>query len=540
MLRQDARIEPKCRTHGLRYPKNKHRINQGSVASFLLHLENASELSSRAETELSMLKADLIITYAILQMKPVKLGFVPLHRVPFDERWGIELKKRVVDSLSLVEGLKLVYPDDQLIEGGLVKDDADAQKVIELFKKESVQGVVIGTVTFGEELAGASIAEAFKGYPLAIFGTKEPEQLPGGFRRSDSFCGTLSLASALRRRKIPFVYLGLFFPEEDAFRRSVETFARATSAVSAFRGARIGLLGPKPSNFETVTINEAKMAELFHQRVINVTLLEVVETAKRLKDDDPDVLEAMKAFKDIDTSSVPKPSLVKIAKLETVFRRLVKEKGFDGLAVRCWNELERYYGVVPCFAMGRLTDSGIMTACESDVYGTLSMMLQYFAGLGTTPPHFVDLTIAHPQDPNVFLAWHCGNAPPSLACENCPLKIDYHSILYGQLGKENSFGTLDVKLKPGVVTITRLNEYDGEFKLLITKGEIVDMPGEFKGSWSWVRVSDLDKLYRTLIDEGFVHHYSVIHGDYVDALKMACDFLGIKAVVVRCSIPSTL
>jgi len=94
MLRQDARIEPKCRTRGLRYPKNKHRINQGSVVSFLLHLENVSGLSSRAATELSVLKADLIITYAPLQMKHVKLGFVPLHRVPFDERWGIELKKR--------------------------------------------------------------------------------------------------------------------------------------------------------------------------------------------------------------------------------------------------------------------------------------------------------------------------------------------------------------------------------------------------------------------------------------------------------------
>jgi hypothetical protein len=47
-----------------------------------------------------------------------------------------------------------------------------------------------------------------------------------------------------------------------------------------------------------------------------------------------------------------------------------------------------------------------------------------------------------------------------------------------------------------------------------------------------VKVKDHRKLYRTLVEEGFIHHASMIHGDQVEALKLACKFLDIQAVVV--------
>ena len=53
------------------------------------------------------------------------------------------------------------------------------------------------------------------------------------------------------------------------------------------------------------------------------------------------------------------------------------------------------------------------------------------------------------------------------------------------------------------------------------------------GTWSWVEVKDHDRLYRTLVEEGFVHHASMIHGDQTRALLLACKFLNIKPVVVE-------
>ncbi|RLG06835.1 MAG: hypothetical protein DRN59_02315 [Thaumarchaeota archaeon] len=468
-----------------------------------------------------------------IEMRKVRLGFVPLHRYPFDEKWGAEIRKRVIDEVSKIPYIELVYPDERLTKLGLVWDDQDAEKVIDLFKEKGVEGLLLGTMTFGDELAGARIAEEFKDLPIAVFGTKEPKYLPGGFRRSDSFCGTLSLASALHRRKIPFIFLGILFPEEDGFRRGLERFARSTAIVSRFIGARIGLIGPRPERFETVIFNEALMARRFKQRVIHKPLLLILEEAKRLRDDDPEVAQVMEEMRRMaDASEISSENLLKMAKLEVVLRRVAKENGLSAMGVRCWTEVQKYYGISVCYIMGRLTQSGILSACEVDIYGALTMLIQYQASLETTPPHFIDWTIQHPEDPNVFLAWHCGNAPPQLACPQCRPTLRYHSILYRDVGVENSYGTAEFRLKPGPVTICRLTEDDGEFKMLITRGEALDEAGEFRGSWVWVRVDDLDKLYRTLVEEGFVHHASMIHGDYVEPIRDACKLLGIRPVIV--------
>ena len=202
------------------------------------------------------------------------------------------------------------------------------------------------------------------------------------------------------------------------------------------------------------------------------------------------------------------------------------------MGVQCWTAIQDVYGVSACYAMGRLTDQGIMTSCEVDVYGALTMLAQYLASLKTTPPHFIDWTIRHQQKENVFFAWHCGNAPPSLACEGCPVVLKHHSILGETIGLDRSVGTAEFQLRPGPVTLCRLVEYDGEFKMLVTKGEIEKADQDLRGSWSWVKVPNLDLLYRVIVEEGFIHHASMIHGDYVEPIADACKFLGIDAVVI--------
>lgn len=467
----------------------------------------------------------------------VTLGLVPLHRYPFDEKWAVELKNRFIESIekNFSNYVDLVYPTETDTKMGLVTDDDDAEKVVKMFREKSVDGIVLITLTFGDELAGAYVAERFREKPIMIFATKEPPVLPGGFRRSDSFCGTLSLASALYRRKIPSLFGGIVFPEDKEFVEKMEKFLRTVNIIKNFVGARIGAIGPRPERFETVTYNEAKMAEKYKQRVVQVELLEVIEETGKLKDDDPEVVETLNDMaKKANLSELPEQFrekiLLKLAKLEVILRRKIKEKGLNALAFRCWTEIQKYYGISPCYVLGRLTDSGVLSACEVDIYGALTMMMQYAATLGKNPPFFVDWTIRHPEKPNVFLAWHCGNMPPSLCAGNCKLK--YHSIMYRDVGEENSYGTLEGKIKPGIVTISRLVEYDGEFKLFITRGRMLEEEGPFRGSWVWVEVDDLDKVYRTLIEEGFVHHASIIHGDYVEVLANAAKLLGIKTVIV--------
>lgn len=460
----------------------------------------------------------------------VRIGFVPSHRVPFDEEWAKDMRRRCLEAFSKIEDMEVVVPDESITAGGLIRDDEDAEKAIKLFKEKDVDGIMIGTMTFGDEISAVSIPEAFPKIPVLLFGTKEGPFTPDGRRRSDSFCGTLSISSGLHRRKIPFVFAGIVFPEEEGFLAKVRSFLGTTLAVRNFIGARIGLVGPRPERFETCTTDEAILIGRFLQRVVPISLVEIIASARSRDDGDPKVLSIVEEIKkELDCSGVSEEIVLRIAKLELALEDFAREKGLKGMGIQCWTAIEGEYGVAPCLAMGRITERGVMCSCEVDILGALTMVVQYNAALRKTVPHFIDWTIMHQELNDVFLAWHCGNASPCLSKERG--KIRYHSVLGDRMGRERSFGTAEFQLKEGVVTLNRLVEYDGHFKMLISKGEIIPDERDLRGAWSWVKVDDLDSLYRILVEEGFIHHASMIHGDHVEAVADFCKLLGIEAIL---------
>ncbi len=465
-------------------------------------------------------------------MKTLKIGFIPAHREPFDEDWAVDMRRRCLEAFSGDPQLEIIVPDEKMTTGGCVRDDEEAEKVIDLFKKKDIDGLIIGTMTFGDEVSALTTASAFRDKPVLLFGTKEGPFTPDGNRRSDSFCGTLSISSGLHRRQIPFLFGGIIFPEEENFKESVTDFIRVCAVSRGFTGAKIGLVGPRPERFETCIFSEDLLMRKFGQRVIPVDLADIMSLAGSQKDS-PAVKKIADTIKaQTDSSAVEPAALQNIAGLEYSLEHFAEEKGLSAMGVQCWTAMQSVYGLSPCHAMGRLTDRGIMTSCEVDIYGALTMLMQYLATLGETVPHFIDWTIKHQEKENVFLAWHCGNAPPSLACRDGDIALSYHSILGPSLGIDRSTGTGEFQLAPGAVTLSRLQEHDGKFKMLVTGGKIATSREKLRGSWSWVEVPDLDKLYATLVREGFVHDASLIHGDYSRALVNACELLGIEAVIV--------
>jgi len=463
----------------------------------------------------------------------IKIGFVPAHREPFDDGWAVQMRKRCLDALSHIKGLQVVAPDAKLTQGGLVRDDGDADKTIRLFHDEKIDGLLIGTMTFGDEVSALAVASAFRDLPILLFGTKEGEFTSDGGRRSDSFCGTLAVSSGLHRRKIPFLFSGILFPEDSSFTSDINNHIAVCSIVKGFIGARIGLVGPRPERFETCISNEDALIQQFDQRVVPTSILDIMLRVEGLKENAPELQPIIREMKkEVDLSALSVGKVRNIAGLQYALRQFAEEKGLSALAVQCWTAIQQAYEISACYALGRVTDSGLMTACEVDVYGALTMLVQNLATLKKVPPHFIDWTIRHQTKKNVFLSWHCGNAPVSLACRAQGITIRPHSILSKQLGKERALGTAEFQLKPGVVTLCRLTEYDGEFKMLVTKGEIVESSQHLRGSWSWVKVPDLDGLYRTLVEEGFTHHASQVHGDYTVPIEDACELLGIQVVFV--------
>jgi L-fucose isomerase-like protein len=109
--------------------------------------------------------------------------------------------------------------------------------------------------------------------------------------------------------------------------------------------------------------------------------------------------------------------------------------------------------------------------------------------------------------------------------------MKHQKIIGAVTGDARAMGTLEFEVAPGPVTLARLTETpDGEFKLLIAEGRVVEAEGETFGAHGWVEVSDLDCLYRALLAD-FPHHVGMVQGHVGRALKEAGKFLGITPVV---------
>ncbi len=477
----------------------------------------------------------------------VRLGLIPSYRFAWTP-WTAQMRADNVRVLSRLPGVQVVAPGESPDEGldpargltphGAVHTLDEAEAAAAHFAREGVDGLVICPLDFGDERSACKVAERLR-VPVFLYATKEPPALAdaGLSRVSDSYCGTLSIASGLHRRALPFHFGGIFFPEEQELRAEFEAFSRAVAVVKGLMNARLGQVGVRPATFETVAYDEVALARKFGQNVVYADLDQMVAEARGFADDDPQVTELVAAIRGSVTQvSVADDYLLASAKVELALGDFWRRSGLSALAVQCWPTVQRALGISLCAVFGRLTEQHMLTACEADVLGAVAMLVSYQAALGETLPHFVDWTIQHREDPNRLLAWHCGNAPPCLARDPEHTALRSRRDMTGELpvtGGDASAGLLQFQVKPGPVTFCRLAEYDGRWKMLIARGEIVPSEETLAGTWSWVQVRDHARLYRTLVEEGFIHHASMVHGDLSAALLQACKFLDITPVTVE-------
>ena len=481
----------------------------------------------------------------------VKLGFVPSYRFRWTP-WTERMRSEGLAACAAAGGAEVVVPQPPPEGGGLdakqghtphgaVQNLDEAEAVAEYFSLQKVDGLVLCPLDFGDERSAAKIAEKLR-VPVLLYATKEPPAIDDASmaRVSDSYCGNLSMASALHRRGIPFHFAGVFFPDEPGLRSELEAFVRAVSVVQGLSNARLGQVGVRPATFETVGYDEAAMVRKFGQNVIYANLADIVDEAKRHADDDARVQEVIADIRSsVGEISVADDYLTSAAKLELALTDFWRSSGLSAMAVQCWPTIQRSLsksaGISLCAVFGRLTQQHMLTACEADVLGALSMLANYRAALGEALPHFIDWTIQHRENPNCLLAWHCGNAPLCLARDPKETALRSRRNMTGESPAEEGdpmSGLCQFQLRPGAVTFCRLAECDGEWKMLIASGEIVPSDETLAGTWSWVAVEDHARLYRTLVEEGFIHHASMIHGEQMKTLIEACKFLDITPVVV--------
>jgi L-fucose isomerase-like protein len=241
----------------------------------------------------------------------------------------------------------------------------------------------------------------------------------------------MSVCNNLKQYGIPYslTRLHTVAPSSEEFKKDLEQFAAVCRIVNGLRNLRIGAIGVRPANFNTVRFSE----KIFEQQGISVEpvdLGEIMGRIERLPETEACVVGKVAQIKKyVPTAGVPEAALVKMAKLGVVIDDWMRETDVQISAVQCWTVLETYFGVVPCAIMSMMSENLVSSACEVDVCGVVGMhALQLASG---TPSALLDWNNNYGADENKAVCFHCSNLPKHFFKE---VKMDFQEIIAGTAG----------------------------------------------------------------------------------------------------------
>jgi len=308
-------------------------------------------------------------------MHDIKIGFIPANRGFFSKELAAKMREETVKAMEAL-GITVVVPDVAATKVGCVETREEAEYAAELFRREAVQGLVVGAVNFGEEQGVAwCVKKAALDVPILIYGCQEEERLTMTTKRRDAFCGLLSIGDVLRQIGAPYTVAQrpICFPSDASFTEDLDLFVRICRVVDGVRNARYGQIGARPDAFWTCRFGE-KQLQRMGPTVVTLDLSEVIGGANRIPDDDADLQRLVESIDGYaDTSGVQRLSVARSAKLELFLRRWARDNAIDAFGIQCWTSIQANYGVCSCATMSRFGDEGMPSACEADIMGTMSM-----------------------------------------------------------------------------------------------------------------------------------------------------------------------
>jgi L-fucose isomerase-like protein len=439
--------------------------------------------------------------------KKMTMGVIVGNRGFFPDQLAKSGREEIIQALSKA-GIDSVVLSPEESKHGAVETHEEAKRCAALFRKHSdrIDGVIVTLPNFGDERAIAdTLRLARLGVPVLVQATPDDASKMTSLHRRDSFCGKMSACNNLRQYGIPYslTTLHTVAPDSDGFQKDLAWFAAVCRVANGLCNLRVGSIGARPAAFNTVRYSE-KLLEASGITTETVDLSEILGRIARLKDDDSGVqCKLGEIRKYVTTGGVPDPALIKMAKLGYVIDQWMKQTDVKISAVQCWTAMEEYFGVVPCTIMSMMSNNLLPAACEVDVCGTLSMHALALAS--ETPSALLDWNNNYGHDPNKAVCFHCSNLPKHFFQD---VRMDFQEIIAGTVGKDNTFGTVVGRVKPGAMSFARFSTDDtaGVIRGYVGHGAFTDDPLNTFGGVGVVQIPGLQNLLHYICENGFEHH----------------------------------
>lgn len=439
-------------------------------------------------------------------MEKIGIGLIVGNRGFFPDHLCKKAREKLLKILN--EKFEIITLKETDTKFGSVETWQDAKKCAELFKsnKDKIDGIIVTLPNFGDERAVLdTIKLSDLSVPILVHAWPDEIDKMDLKNRRDSFCGKISVCNVLYQYGIKFTLTEdhVQDPDSKEFKKDIEKFEKICRILKGIKNLKLGAIGTRPNAFKTVRYSE-KILEKEGISVDTLDLSEVFAAISKIKDDDKKLKKEIENFRNYtESKNVPEKSIIKFSKLKIVIEDWIIKNDIKAIGFQCWTSIEENYGIVPCVVLSWFSNSLVPSACEVDITGVLSMyILQTASGL---PSAIVDLNNNYKNQKDKVVLFHCSNFPVSIFKKS---KIDYHKMISGFVGKENSYGAVIGKIKPSLFTHLRLStdDFSGKIKGYTGEGKITDDEIETFGGFGVAEIKNLQGLLKFICENGFEHH----------------------------------
>ena len=372
--------------------------------------------------------------------------------------------------------------------------------------------IILQNLTFANAAYTAEIMHRFRDVPLLLWTLREPV-IDGTRLRLNALTGAFSAANTIRQfKKEPFEFV-YGSPDEAAVEETVKKMIAAARVHFEMKSLKMAAIGHTPQGFGFGRALDNDLLEVFgvHQEAIEAR--ELIDAAKAFSEEECEEYLKDAENRTVGLSETPEKNRLDFARLYKAYDEYVKKNQIGAIASRCWPDFFTAFGTPVCAVLGILNDLGVAAACESDMYGALSMWIGM--RLSEKSVFFGD-PVSLDEKKNTITFWHCGMAACSLARKDTGAVIGEHCNRH--IGPTMEFGC-EASEHACVFRIGR--NPDGTFRFFIAEGKAIDAPKQFFGTSTVIEMDfDAEMIVRESVISGWEPHYAVIYADVADELEM--------------------
>lgn len=456
-------------------------------------------------------------------MKKLKSTFALYfgNRGFFPESLIAEARKELSEVLTKL-GYGYIMMDAGLTRYGAVESPEEGAKYAKFLaeNKGKYDGVILCLPNFGDE-TGAVSALLDAGTPIFILAyPDELDKMDFKFRR-DAFCGKFSIMDVFYQYQLPYTVFPphTVHPSSALFVQQIDSFDKVCKVVNGMKRMTVGAIGARTTAFKTVRYDELAlqkygittevldMSEVFMRvRKLDISLSAAKEKAERLRN--------YTNFK-----KVPVKSFENLVRFGVVIDEIIEEYGMDTMAIRCWLEMEKEFGVAPCVLLSEINDRGFPAACELDICNAITMYALNLAS--SKPATCLDWNNNYGDDPDKCILFHCGPVPQSMMTAKGEV-ID-HPMFAKALGAGCGFGCNVGRIASNEITFASSKTQDGKLHIYLGEGEFTKdkIQEGFFGCGGVAKIENLQQKLYNIGYNGYRHHVSVTTGHDAVALREA-------------------